>query len=415
MTKTAAPTNAADRVVELDHVRGLALFGIFLMNLPSFATAFDDSFMQAGVPGQTWYDQASYLVQDVLLSGKFNSMFSLLFAIGFTLQLERLQSMLPSPAATRVYVRRLATLLGMGLIHYLVFWNGDILHIYALLGFLLLWLRRWSDRSILILAAACLIAPSGIGLWRYFHLTPDALESFRAIARERSLADDQVFLQGSFWQGIEQTFANGMRAYSEQFSLLGEFSTYALILTTMCFGLLIGRHHWYRDIGLRLPGLVRWQWIALGIGLLTGAIVAASDILWKPTDGITVLGLLGGICYRLSRLALTAFYVLSFLRLLQRPLWRARLQPLAMAGRMALTNYLLQTAFGLCVFYGWGLGLRGQLGITAQFGLCIAFFTLVQVPASAWWFRRFTYGPMEYLWRAATYGGWPAFRVKSGA
>jgi uncharacterized protein len=141
-------------------------------------------------------------------------------------------------------------------------------------------------------------------------------------------------------------------------------------------------------------------------------VVALEDFLYQLQDGPTTLSLLASVCYRLCRLSLSAFYVSCFLLLLQRPFWRERLRPMAVAGRMALTNYLVQTADGLVVFYGWGFGLRGHVGAAGLLVICCAFYGLVQLPLSCWWLRRYEFGPFEYLWRAATYGRLPPFRAR---
>jgi uncharacterized protein len=91
-------------------------------------------------------------------------------------------------------------------------------------------------------------------------------------------------------------------------------------------------------------------------------------------------------------------------RLVQSPVWQRRFAPIALAGRMPLTNYLAQTALGLTIFYGWGIGLWGRFGPLASTALAIALVLLVQVPFSRWWLERYRYGPLEYLWRVATYG-----------
>jgi uncharacterized protein len=102
------------------------------------------------------------------------------------------------------------------------------------------------------------------------------------------------------------------------------------------------------------------------------------------------------------------FYVATIVRLAAHQRWLRLLLPLAAAGRMPLTNYLLQSVLCTAIFYGWGLGLWGQVGAALQLGLAFAIFFAVQVPLSVFWFRRFHYGPMEYVWRLASYGRRPS-------
>jgi uncharacterized protein len=113
------------------------------------------------------------------------------------------------------------------------------------------------------------------------------------------------------------------------------------------------------------------------------------------------------ISYGVSRVALMIFYVATIVRLAQNPRWLPWLMPLAAAGRMPLTNYLLQSVLCTAIFYSWGLGLWRQMGEALQLGLALAIFFGFQVPLSIFWFRRFAYGPMEYLWRLLSYGRRP--------
>jgi uncharacterized protein len=83
--------------------------------------------------------------------------------------------------------------------------------------------------------------------------------------------------------------------------------------------------------------------------------------------------------------------------------WRAKLMPIAMAGRMPLTNYLMQTLISTFIFYGWGLGLWGKVGTALDVVLAVGIYFLIQVPLSYFWLRRFAMGPMEYVWRLLTY------------
>jgi uncharacterized protein len=99
-----------------------------------------------------------------------------------------------------------------------------------------------------------------------------------------------------------------------------------------------------------------------------------------------------------------AFYVATIVRAVHSDAWRARLAPMATAGRMPLTNYLMQTLIATFIFYGWGLGFWGRVGPALDLVFAIAIFFAVQVPLSYAWLRRFEMGPMEYLWRRLTYG-----------
>jgi uncharacterized protein len=98
------------------------------------------------------------------------------------------------------------------------------------------------------------------------------------------------------------------------------------------------------------------------------------------------------------------FYVATIARAVCNERWRRRLAPITVAGRMPLSNYLLQTLIGMLLFYNWGLGLWGKVGPALDLLLAVAIFFVIQVPLTRWWLNRFQQGPMEYLWRVLTYG-----------
>ncbi len=145
MRQLEGPLSPTERIYTLDVVRGFALLGILIMNMPGFANSF---FVEAD-GSHLWsapVDRAAEVVRDMLFSGKFNSMFSLLFGIGFTIQFARMQELSPGHA-TQLYLRRLLVLLALGVVHAMMFWPGDVLHVYAALGLLLLLVAAARHRS----------------------------------------------------------------------------------------------------------------------------------------------------------------------------------------------------------------------------------------------------------------------------
>jgi len=181
---------------------------------------------------------------------------------------------------------------------------------------------------------------------------------------------------------------------------------------TLLIGLLAGRRRWPQRIPELMPQIRRYTWWALGIGLACGA---AFTIIFElnRTPGPSPIKLIGSLCYGISRLALMLFYVMVIVQLSQRAGWQRAFAPLAAAGRMPLTNYLMQTLICTAIFNGWGLGLYGQVGPAAGLALSLAIFWLVQVPWSLWWLKTHERGPMEVLWARLTYGRKPAVTVAS--
>jgi uncharacterized protein len=395
----AVPTLPTERIVTLDIIRGFALLGILVVNMSSFSGAWTEQ-------PTGWPDQAAAFIVGVLFSGKFNSLFSMLFAIGFTLQLERLEERAGSDARW-IYVRRLLALFVIGVAHAVLLWDGDVLHYYALLGFVLLFLRNVSDRTVVVLIAALLLVPGLRSLALLLFTTPewtaarvalrqDLLSSAATALGAGSYADAVAFNLRALWgryfsgPGIETTV------------LLG----YLLFLVTMLLGLLAGRHRWIQRAADNPTLMRRVQWWAFAVGVFSGVVSAVAARYTEPSVP-SAWFIVMRTAFGISRVALMVFYVATIVRLAMSPRWLPRLMPFAAAGRMPLTNYLLQSVLCTTIFYSWGLGYWGQASAAAQFVLALAIFFVVQVPLSVLWFRRFTYGPMEYAWRVVSYGRRP--------
>ena len=391
----------AQRIPTLDIVRGFALLGILIMNMPGFSSSFfaeaDGSHLW---PGRL--DQFAEEVRDLLFSGKFNSMFSLLFGIGFTIQFERMKKLDPQHA-TGLYLRRLLVLGAFGLVHAMVFWTGDVLHVYALLGLVLLFgLQRVSDRTLVILIGGCLLYPAVSGALRLLVVTPDVTAMLVARAKTFEISNNAAYGHGSFAAAAIEHTREFTSFYANGWALWGYFGFYVQMAMTMLIGVLAGRRQWPRRIPELLPRIPPIQWGALAIGITCGAAFTVIFALHR-VPGPSPIKLLGGICYWTSRLALMIFYVLSIVRIAQTSAGLRALAPLAACGRMPLTNYLMQTLLCTTLFYGWGVGLWGSVGPAAGIGLALAIYFGIQVPWSVWWLRSHERGPMEALWAWLTY------------
>lgn len=406
-TLGSVPIAASERIPTLDIVRGFALLGIFIMNMPGFST----SFWAEADGSRLWDDPVNKyaeIVRDMLFSGKFNSMFSLLFGLGFTIQLARMLADDPVHGA-RLYVRRLLALGVFALVHAAVFWTGDVLHIYVVLGFVLLLLRNASDRVVIALIAAALLYPMASGTLRIFVMSPEVVARLVAEAQQWEASNNRAYGSGTFVAAAREHGREFLHFYDSIWSLWGMFGFYVQMLTTTLIGFLIGRHGWVKRIPELMPVVRRLQWWMLGIGI-SFALVFGIVGEFTRVPGPSPLKVLVGTAYVWSRLALMLFYVLTVVRLAQSPRWQRRFGGMAAAGRMPLTNYLLQTLIGTFIFYGWGLGLWGRVGPAAELLLAVAIFFVVQVPLSIVWLRHFDWGPMEYLWRLLTYGQRPVMQ-----
>ena len=403
MTSDATPTRPGERIFTLDAIRGFALLGIFIMNMPGFSA----SFFQ-GVDGShawpAWWDRTAEVLRDVLFSGKFNSMFSMLFAIGFILLLERLEARDPQHAKS-IYLRRIGWLFAFGVIHACVFWTGDVLHMYAVFGLLLLALRRVPEKWLWALFLVSLLYPVGRGLYRLATTSPEEIQATIAVYAQWEASNNAAYGFGSFLAAAREHTREMVFLYTDPRPFVTSLvSFYVQLFTTMVLGLILGRRHFFQNAASQLELVKRVQWSALAIGVVTGAIYGYYEATVTDPLTPTALGVTARVAYVLCRVATMTFYVATIVRAVHSVSWRPLLTPIATVGRMPLTNYLLQTLLATFIFYGWGLGFWGKIGPALQLVLAIAIYFVIQVPLSRWWLNRFTLGPMEYLWRVLTYG-----------
>jgi uncharacterized protein len=259
------PVSLGERIEVLDAIRGFALLGILIMNVPAFNTSLFQGF--GGDPAwPRWWDVATETVRDIIFSGKFNSMFSMLFAVGFTIQLERLQARAPDHAA-QIYLRRLFWLFVFGAIHACVFWAGDVLHMYALLGLALLVLRRLPDRVIAVLIVLCLLYPIIMGTIAMVRAAPDDSSAAIELIQRAIAADNAAFGHGNFFATARRSTEAMLTFYMHPQST-GIIRFYVQFLTTVLIGLLLGRSRFFQKLAAEIPRVRRGHWWSRGIGLL---------------------------------------------------------------------------------------------------------------------------------------------------
>jgi uncharacterized protein len=415
MTTAHAPSPAdpTARIGLVDSLRGFALFGVCLANL---FTGF--SFVGGPTPApQPHYtlatDGAASFLMHALVEGKFYSIFSLLFGLGFALQLQRAEAR--GGDGLSLYMRRLRILMLIGLLHILLLWAGDILLFYGLMGLILVRLRQLDERTAIRWAAICILLPIPFYLPTLIHPlislgTPPNVVLFGLSKLLGFDIEDPNLVYNVFigrdagrWLGLE---------------LLGLFYRFGDLLFTgrpfkvlamFLLGMLIGRRELWARLDESAAMLRRVALSGLGVGL-------PASLLWATIKDPasyyagTLQGLTETVLYALAVAPLALAYAALFALGWRLPALRRILGVLAPAGRMALTNYLTQTVVAILIFSGWGLGLAGRVGATYLWPLAAA--TLAaQIIVSAWWLRRFRFGPMEWVWRSLTYRSWQPMRT----
>ncbi len=402
MTRPATtPTRNSDRIVLLDTIRGFALFGIMFINMTWFTGFAVLSNAQRERLGTLEIDETVNWLVEVLVAGKFWTIFAFLFGVGIAIQFERQGS---SPRQfKRQFVRRIFFLLLMGLGHAIFLWFGDIVSLYAAAGIIVLFFISRSASSALIWGLILLVAPiAQLALWLFFYSFTEVADATDPGHGPAALLP--VFGSGSYrevfaanWQFLKERWL--IAIYDGRFlKLAGLFligwwagrkgvlanpiKYRRLLVGAVLLALFVGlpanllAHSVFPGVTLRPPSLASWSLEAL------------------KTVGIPVLGL-GYVA---------AIAICSSSNALRRVF-----NVFAVTGRLSLTNYVMQSILGIVIFYGYGFRQWGTMGITGSIGLILGIFVF-QFVFSHIWLHFFRFGPLEWVWRCLSYG--TVFRMR---
>lgn len=408
------PVEAGERLLVLDALRGFALLGIALMNVEFFTRPMQGAMLGMD-PALQGFDYAAGWAVMAFVQGKFWTLFSLLFGMGFAVMLERADALRADPGFNGLYLRRLLVLLAIGTAHALLLWPGDILVPYALAGFFLLLLARSMECGMLWkLGLGLYFVPVGL-MWLMVlavsaaQLNPEAgagmaKEMARAAEElhEAYAAAETVYRDGTWLEVTRQRWKDTLMQYGWMPMFL------PAVLGMFLLGAWLLRSGKMRDVAAHRAFFRR----LLLAGGPVGALLAVAAMPHLAGADMTVatpsLGW-GVMLMTTASLLLCLAYASAVVLAVSGPFpglgrW------LAPVGRMALTHYLLQSTIFSTLFYGYGFGLWGRVPRAWQVVLVFAVFAL-QVLLSRAWMARFRYGPMEWLWRALTYGRAPALRA----
>lgn len=398
-----APVSAERRLVVVDALRGLALCGILLVNIQVFSGP-ARLYQTVGEGGWTGADAVAFFLVTALVEGKFISSFAFLFGLGIALQTTRAERR--GGASGGFLARRLAVLAGFGALHAVLLWSGDVLLLYALLGVALVLLRHRSPRALLAWAAGLYgAAVALLALALGLTLLGDALGAAEldAGAGLRELADGAVraYRSGDYGAMTAQRLRELALTYAG-LPFVGPWT-----LATMVLGMAAGRARLAERLDSPLVRRVARAGLAVGLPL---SVLAAAGIAADPSG--TDLAGFGGEALLLTAAPVLALgYLASGARLLSRSAEAPATRRLAAMGRMALTNYLLQTVLCTAVFSG--LRWYGRVSLVTALGVAAAVLA-AELAWSPWYLARHAQGPMEWLWRRLSYGsGRRPSRVRS--
>jgi len=395
------PVSAEERILTLDVLRGLALLGVIISNMRWFSglvfrfPAYRQDLQEFSL------DSAVYHAINVLVTGKAIATLSFLFGLGFSIQLLRAERR--GVPIVSLYCRRLSVLLVIGLLHLVFLWYGDILTLYALFGFVLLWAARRSDRALLVLAGLLVVGlPLALGVATTVMNVIDASQGLALGGRGRAdvnAATLAVFQGGTYRQIVRENLAQAVQFY-QGVQGLANLEYLGLFL----LGLYAGRRRLFERVAeheVMLWRVARW-------GLAAGVCAAVLDESIAVAVGRRTAFSRSDLALLMNVLSIGTFvqaagYIATVTLLLRRPFWKRGLSVFVPVGRMALTNYLTQTVVCLAVFYGFGAGLIGRTGPALGLVIALALYA-TQMAWSRLWLSHFRMGPLEWLWRSATYG-----------
>lgn len=412
-----APIDSTERTVVLDVIRGFALSGVFLSNVyiwMSGLVLMPKEVVQAA--RSSTLAKVIDAIYGILVAGKFMTMFTFLFGLGLAVQFSRAAERQDS--ATKRYIRRCGALILFGFLHLTFLWYGDITHLYALIGLGVLLFRNRSTKTLVIWGLLLTLVSVPIGMWIQF-LLPKLLNSSdvaEAAMTAHMAKEDEfnrhalaVFQGHSYLAIVRMNWAMYFQHFTGAIYMSYNVST----LGNFLLGLAVGRLQWFQDVPAHRQAFKRMLGYGLLVTILSVVIFGAVRHFMGATSPAKLpiaMTIFMPILRNISTLALALVYMSAIALLYQRHFFRRLLSIYAPAGRMAISNYFAQSAIGLFVFCGIGLGVMGDLRPRWLVGMPFVMFT-VQMIFSWIWLRYFRFGPVEWLTRSLTYGKLQPMRI----
>ncbi|WP_096187041.1 DUF418 domain-containing protein [Evansella halocellulosilytica] len=391
-----SPVDSTNRLTHIDSLRGFSLLGILLVNMLSF---------QYGLVGYTYITDSLHLIDQWTLTftkwflqGSFYPIFAILFGFGAAILWERIQE--KNKSFTSIFIRRLILLIGIGFLHNYFIWDGDILLTYGTTALALFFfykrpvktLRNWVIVVLLLIIGVSFL--SGGEEDEYFGFEP-YVEYEAEVLSEGSYQDvvfhrfnTSIFDKMKMPPDIDPMQKEFMIGFTAFFN-----HTMTFLQTFMLFliGLIFAKTRLLHQLHDNRTPLKKMA----AIGITFGLLIKAGSV-FTGSGSLEFFGyFIGGPLLSLGYIAL---FSLVFSRNGENSLFKG----ISYVGRMSLTNYLTQSIVMTTIFYGYGFGLFGQLGFFIGVILALLLF-FMQVIFSRFWLSRYSFGPVEWLWRSATY------------
>ncbi|NNC57736.1 MAG: DUF418 domain-containing protein [Woeseiaceae bacterium] len=428
---SAGPVLASERIVSLDVLRGVAVLGILVMNIYGFAMPFIAYANPLAMGGTELHNIGTWFFTHIIFDQKFLSIFAMLFGAGLVLMTGRAEAR--DAKYGRIFYRRQFWLLILGAVHGYLIWFGDILFMYAVIGMMVFLFRNRQPRTLIIIA--CLLLPIALfmsyGMSEYVKKTQAEVIELTALQeagevlteeQEKTLKDWEE--TRAFMAPTDEDLRKDIEAYSGTYlDIVAHRAPIVFsmqVFTTLFYGI-------SRVAALMLIGMALMK-----LGVLTGErpsafyrnLMLGGYLIGLPLTVFSAFNLyahdfdqqyvirVGGIANYIGSLIVAFGHIGLVMLLVQSGAIKRVLQKFAAVGRMALTNYLMHSVILTTLFYGYGLGLYGEIPRFWQMGFVIGVI-LLQMIISSWWLSRYRFGPVEWLWRSLTY--WRRQPMRSNA
>jgi uncharacterized protein len=398
-----------ERILLIDGLRGFSLLGIVLAHVSGW-------FIAGGYPSEVWQKYQndvgtaiSNYFGGIFIDGKFYTLFSFLFGLSFAIQL--LQRKENDPKFIRRFMWRLVILFIIGFIHH-IHWKGDILGIYAVLGFFMLLFHKASNQILWIgILFFILNIPIAIrdGIKEFQPKEKPKTEKEQKIEQDKYEKETKttydILKEGTYTEVIVQNFKDFK--YKIDFQL--DSGRIYITLGFFLLGLWVGKRKFFENFEENKPLFKKIMWWCLGANIFIVAFFLTLQFGNYFDKFPKWFNIVFNLLFTVHSVTMTIFYVVAIPLLLNLENMKNVLSNLTAVGKMGLTNYLMQSIIGVVVFYGIGFGLMGEFngGWCYLIGITIFIF---QIFFSKWWLSKFIYGPMEWLWRSATYLKWQPMR-----
>ncbi len=387
-----------DRIISLDVLRGFALLGILIMNIQVFSMPMAAYLNPMAYGDFSRVNQVAWIVSHILADQKFLSIFSLLFGVGICIFSERAEAKQGRSAS--LHYRRTFWLLCFGLIHGHFLWQGDILYSYALCGFWVYLLRKRSARALCLLGILIFSVSSLIYVFAGMmvpHMPPEMIAAMEQTwdPGPEDIQDNLAAYRGNWIEQMAQRHEQAL-----------DMETFYFFTTVL-----------WRAGGMMLIGMALYKWgifsaaktysfyLTLGApGFLIGLSLVALGLLQNFAHEFSMeFSMFFGSQFNYWGSAFVSLgYVAAVMLFVKKGRYPGLQHRLAAVGQMAFSNYIFHTLVCTTIFYGFGLGLFGQVERMNQLFMVFAIW-LVQLWYSPLWLQNFRYGPLEWAWRSLTY------------